>query len=210
MTAEEKLYADLLQTWCDGMLARQLTAFRDSAFYGGLLCPACALIHGRCGDSVYPLLRMAHATGNEKYLRGALLVHEWSENMVSRADGSWVNDVTLSTWPGITVFHAIALAEALDHHGEVLDGPTRRQWTDRLARAAKFLDGFITIETGNINYPVTAMFSIRPSALAHQRAVKILSTVELQSRFGCLYQQQAPACRVKRFCCHCQLSSLPT
>ncbi len=33
---------------------------------------------------------------------------------------------------------------------------TRQRWTDRLARAAKFLDTFITIETGNINYPVTA------------------------------------------------------
>ena len=155
-TAEEKLYSDLLKTWCDGMLARQVTEFRDPAFYGGLLCPACVLIHGRCGDAVYPLLKMAHSTGDAKYLRAAMLLHEWSEAQVSRADGSWVNDVTLSTWKGITVFHAIALAEALEHHGEVLDTATRKQWTDRLARAAKFLDGFITIETGNVNYPVTA------------------------------------------------------
>ncbi|MDE3150213.1 MAG: hypothetical protein KGL37_12155, partial [Acidobacteriota bacterium] len=134
----------------------QVTEFRDPAFYGGLLCPSCALIHGRCGDAVYPLLKMAHSTGDAKYLRAAMLVHEWSEAQVSRADGSWVNDVTLSTWKGITVFHAVALAEALEHHGEVLDTATRKQWTDRLARAAKFLDGFITIETGNVNYPVTA------------------------------------------------------
>lgn len=155
-TTEQKLYSDLLKAWCDGMLARQVTEFRDPAFYGGLLCPSCVLIHGRCGDAVYPLLRMAHVTGEAKYLRGALLVNAWSEAQVSRADGSWVNDVTLSTWKGITVFHAISLAEALEHHGEVLDAPTRKQWTDRLARAAKFLDGFITIETGNVNYPVTA------------------------------------------------------
>lgn len=152
------LYSELLKTWCDGLLARQVTAIRDPALYGGMLCPACALIHGRCGDAVYPLLRMARTTGDSKYIQAAILVHEWSEQQVSRPDGSWVNDVTLSSWKGITVFHAIALAEALHHHGSLLDAATRRQWTDRLARAAKFLDGFITIETGNINYPVTSTF----------------------------------------------------
>jgi hypothetical protein len=158
---EERLYAETLRTWCDGLLARQVTSLRDSAFYGGLLCPSCALIHGRCGDAVYPLLRMAHTTGEAKYLCAAMLVHEWSQAQVSRADGSWVNDVTLSTWQGITVFHAIALAEALEHHGEVLDAATRAQWKDRLAAAAKFLDGFITIETGNVNYPVTATLAFQ-------------------------------------------------
>lgn len=156
LTSEQRLYTDLLKTWCDGMIARQITEFRDPAFYGGLLCPSCALIHGRCGDAVYPLLKMAHTTGDLKYVRAAKLVHEWSQAQVSRPDGGWVNDVSLSTWQGITVFHAIALAEALHHHGEVLDKPTRAAWTDRLAAAAKFLDGFISIETGNVNYPVTA------------------------------------------------------
>ncbi|WP_188760624.1 hypothetical protein [Edaphobacter acidisoli] len=155
-TAEQKLYAGLLKTWCDGIIARQITELRDPAFYGGLLCPSCALIHGRCGDAVYPLLKMAHTSGDSKYVRAAKLVHEWSQAQVSRADGSWVNDVSLSSWQGITVFHTIALAEALKHHGEVLDKPTRAAWTDRVAAAAKFLDSFISIETGNVNYPVTS------------------------------------------------------
>ncbi len=154
-TTSSNLYAHLLQTWCDGLLAHQSTD-PDPALRGALLCPACAIIHGRCGDAVYPLLRVAHTTGKAKYLEAALLVHEWSEQQVSRFDGSWINDVTLSSWKGITVFHAIALAEALHHHGEILDAATRQRWTDRLARAAKFLDTFITIETGNINYPVTS------------------------------------------------------
>jgi hypothetical protein len=154
-TTSPNLYAQLLQTWCDGLLAHQSTN-PDPALRGALLCPACAIIHGRCGDAVYPLLRIAHTTGKAKYLEAALLVHEWSEQQVSRADGSWINDVTLSSWKGITVFHSIALAEALHHHGAILDTATRQRWTDRLARAAKFLDTFITIETGNINYPVTS------------------------------------------------------
>jgi hypothetical protein len=153
--ASPNLYAQLLETWCDGLLAHQSNN-PDPALRGALLCPACAIIHGRCGDAVYPLLRVAHTTGRAKYLEAALLVHEWSEQQVSRADGSWINDVTLSSWQGITVFHAIALAEALHYHGTILDTATRQRWTDRLARAAKFLDGFITIQTGNINYPVTS------------------------------------------------------
>jgi hypothetical protein len=155
-SAEQGLYSELLQTWCDGMLARQVTSLSDLNLHGGLLCPACGLIHGRCGDSIYPFLRMAHATGNQGYLKAALMVYDWSERTVSRADGSWVNDVSLSPWKGITVFRAIALAEALQHHGAILETAVRKQWTDRLARAAKFLDGFISIETGNINYPVTS------------------------------------------------------
>ena len=43
------LYAQLLQTWCDGLLAHQSTN-PDPALRGALLCPACAIVHGRCGD----------------------------------------------------------------------------------------------------------------------------------------------------------------
>jgi hypothetical protein len=181
-STEKNLYASLLQSWCDGLVASQVTGMADPIFNGGLLCAACALIHGRCGDAVYPLLRVAHSTGDEKYLRAALAVYEWSERTVSRADGSWVNDVSLSNWQGITVFHSIALAEALAHHSTILYAHVRARWTSRLALAAKFLDSFITIETGNINYPVTASLAFllcgqvlvephyidRARALAHQ------------------------------------------
>jgi hypothetical protein len=156
--ADESLFSSLLHSWCDGLLKHQIGENQGDALRGGLLCPACGLIHGRCGDAVYPLLHMAHATGDSRYLQAAIDVHEWSQRQVSRDDGSWVNDVTLSSWKGITVFHAIALGEALDHHGSILDSRIRNQWTDRLAQAAKFLDGFITIDTGNINYPVTSSY----------------------------------------------------
>jgi len=155
-TAEGKLYSGLLKTWCDGLLARQVSVPNMPEFRGGFLCAACGLIHGRCGDAVYPLLCVAHSTGDDKYLRSALEVHAWSERMVSRPDGSWVNDVSLSTLQGITVFHAIAMAEAIEHHGTILDAAVLMSWKDRLARAANFLDGFISVETGNINYPATA------------------------------------------------------
>ena len=153
------LYSEALQAWCDGLLAHQIVDIHNPALHGALLCPACAMVHGRCGDAVYPLMRVARTTGDAKYLRAAEMVYEWAEQQVSRADGSWVNDVTLSSWKGITVFHTISLGEALHHHGTLLDAATRRRWIARLARAVKFLDGFISIETGNINYPVTACYA---------------------------------------------------
>ncbi len=153
---DKEPYADLLQTWCDGLLSRQMPAMGNHALDGGLLCEACVLIHGRCGDAIYPLLRLAHSTGQSKYLEAALLLYDWSERQVSQSDGSWINDVTLSSWKGITVFRVMALAEAIHHHGSILDAAIRQSWIDRLARAAKFLDSFITIETGNINYPISA------------------------------------------------------
>jgi hypothetical protein len=151
------LYATLLQTWCDGLLAHQVKGL-GPALDGGLLCPACTLIHGRVADAVYPLLRVAGSSGDDKYLQAALRVYDWSERQVSRTDGSWANDVTLSAWQGITVFRAVAMGEALHHHGHLLPAAVRQSWTDRLARAAKFLDGFMSIETGNINYPITASY----------------------------------------------------
>ena len=72
---------------------------KDPALHGAFLLPILgAMIHGRCGDAVYPLLRVAHSTGDSKYLRTAILVHDWSERNVSQADGSWINDVILSSW----------------------------------------------------------------------------------------------------------------
>lgn len=154
------LYEELLRTWCDGLLGHKVASFQGPALAGALLCPACGLIHGRCGDAVYPFLRMAHTSGDDKYLQAALAVYDWTERQVSRPDGSWINDVILSNWQGITVFHTIAVAEALHHHGDLLDTRTRARWKDRVARAAGFLNGFMNIETGNINYPITASYCL--------------------------------------------------
>jgi hypothetical protein len=159
-------YARLLKTWCDGFLAYQVRGLRGEGVNGGLLCPACGIVHGRCADAVYPLLRMARTTGEARYVEAACAVQDWSERSVSRADGSWVNDVVLSDWKGITVFRAAALAEALNHHGDLLDAKTRAGWRDRLAAACRFLEGFITIETGNINYPISAAYAFSLSAEA--------------------------------------------
>jgi len=135
-SSTRNLYSELVKTWCDGLLGYQVKEPHDPALAGGLLCPACGLIHGRCADAVYPLLHMAHTTGQSRYLEGAQLIYDWTERQVSRPDGSWVNDVSVQDWQGITVFRAVAIAEALRHYGSLLDARTSQRWTDRLARAA--------------------------------------------------------------------------
>lgn len=151
-------YGALLNTWCDGLLERQVRGTKEND--GGFLCPGCGMVHGRVGDAVYPLLRMARTSGDARYVRAAIAAHGWSERHVTRPDGSWVNDVFLNDWKGITVFRAIALSESLLHHGDLLDRATREAWRARLEKAFKFLDGFMTLETGNINYPVTTAYAM--------------------------------------------------
>ena len=112
----------LLTEWMDAFLAYQCT-YSDSALDGGVLCPACARMHGRIGDAVLLLMYLAEKTGNQKYLLGAKRLMAWMEN-VHRPDGSWMNDVHVSDWNGTTVFAAIALYEALHYHGHLLDDST--------------------------------------------------------------------------------------
>ena len=116
----DNLYARLLRTWCDRLLQLQIAAPGDPARDGALRCPACAFLHGRCADAVYPLLHLARSTGERRYVDAALRLQRWSDN-VSEPDGAFRNDVEQGSWKGITVFAVIALAEALHHHGSLLD-----------------------------------------------------------------------------------------
>jgi hypothetical protein len=171
--ADLQPYETLLKTWCDGLVRWQVTGLEGEGANGGFLCPGCGMIHGRVADTVYPLLRMARTSGDARYVRAAKAAQAWSEHNVSRPDGSWVNDVFLNDWKGITVFRAIALSETLLHHGDLLDAATREAWRARLAKAFDFLDGFMKIDTGNINYPISTAyaFSLGAEVLARDAYV---------------------------------------
>lgn len=127
----------LLVEWVDTLLAYQCAELHP-ALDGGILCPACARIHGRIGDAVLPLMYLADKTGNDKYLLAAKRLMAWMEN-VHRPDGSWMNDVHVSDWSGTTVFAAIALYEALHYHGHLLDDSTRNHWKQQLLEAGEFM-----------------------------------------------------------------------
>ncbi|MGY6648023.1 hypothetical protein [Wenyingzhuangia sp. IMCC45574] len=150
----------LLKEWCDEMLKLQIINPSDKDVHGALGCPSCSHIHGRCMDAVYPFLYMADVTGDQKYLKGAILVMQWAENNVSQANGAWTVIKNPKSWKGITVFGAIALAEALKYHGHILDAATKKAWTDRLHRAAEYIYKVFTISFTNINYGGTAIYGL--------------------------------------------------
>ncbi|SHE81678.1 hypothetical protein SAMN05444274_102473 [Mariniphaga anaerophila] len=151
---------NLLKTWCDTLIGYQINDSGKPGLHGGILCPACARIHGRCGDAIYPMLFLARKTGDEKYINSARLLFEWMEQNVSIPNGSWVNDVNVSKWNGITVFGAISLGEALLNHGDLLPAETRKQWLARLKKAAEFIHKTFHIEYSNVNYPLTGTYAL--------------------------------------------------
>ncbi|MET3666063.1 hypothetical protein [Caulobacter sp. 1776] len=157
--ADLQSYASLLKIWCDGLLGQQVSGLVWQNANGGFLCPGCGMIHGRIADTVYPLMRMARTSGDPRYVQAAKAAQDWSERNVSRPDGGWVNDVFLNDWKGTSVFRATALAETLLHHGDLLDAQTRDAWRARLAAAYNFLTGYMKMDTGNINYPVSAAYA---------------------------------------------------
>jgi hypothetical protein len=151
---------NLLKRWGDGMLAIQVTDPKLKGVYGGFLCPACACVHGRNADAIFPMMYLAHRTKDKKYQDAAIRLYNWMESKVSMPDGSWVSEISVSDWTGISVFTAVMLAETLTHFGDMLDKATKQKWDARLKKAAGFLYRDFTIHTGNINYPVTCSYAL--------------------------------------------------
>lgn len=156
----KNLISGLLKDWSDGMLKVQINNPSNLDVHGALGCPSCLHIHGRCMDAVYPFLYMADKTGDPKYIEGAKLVMLWAENNVSQENGAWTVIKNPKSWKGITIFGAIALAEALHYHGHVLDEATRKAWTIRLEKAGQYIYDTFTIDFTNINYPGTAVYGL--------------------------------------------------
>ncbi len=157
--------SDLFSSWCEGLLRAQIDAPADAARNGGLLCPDCRLIHGRCGDALYPFLRMARQSGDPKWIDAAIAVQLWSDQ-VSREDGAFENDRPGNPWTGITVFAAIALGEALHFHGELLPANVRARWENRLRRAASWIQNLDWADHGTINYPISAAAALASASRA--------------------------------------------
>ena len=144
----------LLKEWCEKLLELQIHGTGQPTLDGGILCPACARVHGRCFDAIYPFLYLADKYQDNRYLEGAKALFDWAENTVLREDGSYVND-TSGPWKGITVFSVIQLIEALEYHGHLLDYNTKNKWENRIRKAADFLCNFKEFEVCNVNYRIT-------------------------------------------------------
>lgn len=155
----EVLIGDLSSKWTDALMAVQINQPENPELHGALYCPACDKIHGRCMDVVYPFMYMADKTGEQRYLDAAVSVMDWSKN-VSLPDGSWTVIPNPKSWRGITVFGAIALGEALHHHGHILPPAVKKQWMDRLDKAADFIYKNFTITYSHVNYAFTAVYAL--------------------------------------------------
>lgn len=156
----KKLVFDLLKEWCDGMIKTQIINPSDPKTHGLFDCPACDHIHARSIDAVYPFFFMAKATGEDKYLNAGIAAFEWGEN-VTREDGAWTNDLDPDSWDGTTVFAAVALAETLHYHGDLLDPERLQKWSERLEKASEFVyKRFSTIGNANINYGATTIYAL--------------------------------------------------
>lgn len=155
----QKSSLSLLTTWCDAMIRDQVYNPNDSVTNGALYCHACEKIHGRCTDAVYPFLYMADKTGDKKYLDAAIKVMDWSVN-VDLPDGSWTNMLDPKSWNGTTVFGAIALGEALHHHGHILPKDLKNKWEKRLKKAIEYVYQKFDMEFSHINYRFTAIYAL--------------------------------------------------
>ncbi len=150
-------YYDLLKAYCDKLIEYQVKEIKDPAFYGGILCPACSMIHGRISDAVYPLSAMYDITKDEKYIEAARGIVEWSEKNVLRKNGAYYNDKP-SAWNRTTTFAQIAFGEALNYHGKCLDKDTYEKWFSIFKRQTDFIYEELTVDkiNANINYYITA------------------------------------------------------
>ena len=145
------LHTHLLKTWVDRLLTLQVGEEAEPYFRGGILCPACAKIHGRSGDTLLPFLYMAKTTGEPQYRKAAEEVFWWSEHNSTRSDGSYVNDPN-NDWTGITVFSVTQLTESLSLFGGMLSDDTRRAARRRLELSAEYLYQAIDRFKTNVNY----------------------------------------------------------
>lgn len=159
LTDFQKQSFNLLKTWCDAMIRDQVNDENDPITNGTLYCYACESVHGRANDAVYPFMYMADATGEKKYLEAAIKLMDWSVN-VDGPDGSWTNDINPKSWNGITVFGAIALGEALHHHGHLLSDEMKTKWDARLKDAIEFVYNRFDMHFSHINYRFTAVYAL--------------------------------------------------
>jgi hypothetical protein len=140
----------LMKEWCDSLLSYQVrtkTPYTD----GGLLCPACHVIHGRIADLCFPLTVIWSKEGDEKYLEEADKLIDWSEYNLKTHDGLWYNDIT-NRWYATSAFSAMSMGEAIYHFGDTLPEKYKAKW---MAIFMRMCDVFMTLDKRESFKPVT-------------------------------------------------------
>lgn len=150
MSFKEQVY-NLFKSWCDQLLTTQLNMPQEPLLDGGLLCPACALVHGRCADMILPLVLLYKETGDGKYLTAAKRLIDWTENNLLTDNNDYRNDIA-NRWKGTNIFTCLAIGETLHRFGDVLDKETFDKWDAIFRRNSVAAIGFCESVGPHINY----------------------------------------------------------
>ncbi len=158
MKFKNRVY-NLMKSWCDKLLETQLD-MGNPLLDGALLCPACAVVHGRCADMVLPLVLLYKETGEQKYLTAAKRLVDWTENNTLAPNGAYRNDLA-NRWYGTGMFFNLSLGETLHRFGDILDRETFDKWDKIFRRGAKASIGWCEKVVPHINYNAgaAAMFA---------------------------------------------------
>lgn len=173
---------DLLTRWCDGLIAVQVKEMGRPELKGGMLCPACGLLHGRIGDVAYPFVHVYSVTGDRKYLESAEAAVDWCETNMLLPTGLYRND-RQTYWRSTTAFFAIPLWKTLRDYGNMLPEATRRKWRGIFLRAS---DALYELYEGGFN-PVINYECIYPEimflAWKETSEAKYLEAAKRKARF---------------------------
>ena len=153
-----KEYFNLLKTWCDRMTELQLDGKYGEEFRGGLLCPGCGYIHGRIADAVYPMVTMYSITKDEKYIKSAEALFDWTIYNMERPDGLNFND-SYSAWKGISVFFAVSLLQSIYYHADCIPDKFYKKIEAKLRKLLNASYDFVMglKNPPAINYPIFLM-----------------------------------------------------
>ena len=137
---------------CEALSRLQVHGPADA---GAIRDPACGVLHSRGAEAMFPFAVAFKATGEPRWLSGALAAGDW---LVGRqeGDGSWRE--TPGTWQGTTTDQLLALCcarRAIESAGT----PIRDRadaWGPAIGKAADFIAGWASEATAHVNYCATA------------------------------------------------------
>lgn len=168
MSFKNRVY-NLMKSWCDELLKTQLD-MPDPLLEGAILCPGCAIVHGRCADMILPLVLLYDKTGEERYLTAAKKLIDWTEYNLLTEHDDYRNDLG-NRWKGTNIFSSLAIGETLHRFGNILDKETFEKWDGIFRRRAAAAIGFCEDVGPHINYNAgaAAMFAFAYNYTGEQR-----------------------------------------
>lgn len=168
MSFKNRVY-NLMKSWCDELLKTQLD-MPDPLLEGAILCPGCAIVHGRCADMILPLVLLYDKTGEERYLTAAKKLIDWTEYNLLTEHDDYRNDLG-NRWKGTNIFSSLAIGETLHRFGNILDKETFEKWDGIFRRRADAAIGFCEDVGPHINYNAgaAAMFAFAYNYTGEQR-----------------------------------------